>query len=524
LAHAARTRAERAFVDNLGAATRVARDRATGSRPERLSKRLLVDISHAVEKAVMSGRVEQPTVVVALFQRLAHFDRERAVYERMAEAGVTVVVGFVSGEEPAPPRGVDVVELAPDETMADEWTVVALGPNAGAFLVATDQHAHDPVERAAEMGRVFDGRWGFSRTQAASELARLRFALGARLDPALARIVDDLLARTMPTGGEQAGSAGAPGEMWATTSLYHMIDRMRDAHAGTRELRDQLADAHDAAGTRATVATDSATGLPTAEFLDRWAPRGGPGALQVGLALFDVAGFDDPALDDARAAYHVGHRVAAALSEPLGSVDVAVRLDRRTFAVVVPGASSRHLAELADRIAEGLALASEGHPGVRLDARIATTTTRTRPLPVGDLREALARADGSAGPVDAGPTPTGGSIVVASTAPVDDHPAQDGNQWFGTDGHDRRDGPDPDPAGRHMRSVPPDGVDGAGRFGGAEMRDNGPDTQPLPHRIAQETLGRLTMPSDVNLFDGYRGPSGARGTTTAGPGSPPDPP
>jgi DICT domain-containing protein/GGDEF domain-containing protein len=506
LAHAARTRAERAFVDNLGAATRVARDRATGSRPERLSKRLLVDISHAVEKAVMSGRIEQPTVVIALFQRLVHFDRERAVYERMAEAGVTVIVGFVSGEAPEPPRGVDVVALAPDEPMADEWTVVALGPHAGAFLVATDQHAHDPAERAVEMGRVFDGRWGFSRTQAASELARLRFALGTRLDPALARTVDELLARTMPTGGEQAGSAGSPGEMWATTSLYHMIDRMRDAHAGTRELRDQLADAHDAAGTGASVATDPASGLPTAEFLDRWAPRGGPGALQVGLALFEIAGFDDPACQDARAAYHVGHRVAAALSEPLGPVDVAVRLDRNTFAVVVPAASSRHLAELADRIAEGLELASEGHPGVALDARIATTTTRARPLPIGELREALARADGSPGPVEVAPTPSGGRIVVASTAPAEEAPpepdtAGGGNQWFGSPGHVPAE--EPDPGGRHIRSVPADGTTGGFGFANPQARDNGPETHPLPRRVAQETLGRLTSSSDVNLFDGY---------------------
>ncbi len=458
LAHAARTRAERAFVANLGDSTRVARDRATASRPERLSKRLLVDISHAVEKAVMAGRIEPPTVVVALFQRLTHFDRERAVYERMAEAGITVVVGFVTGEAHEAPRGVDVVELTPDEPMADEWTVVALGPHAGAFLVATDQHAYDPSDRAVELSRVFDGRWGFSRTQAASELARLRFALGPRLEPAVARTIDELLAATMPAGGQQAGSAGSPGEMWATTSLYHMIDRMRDAHAGTRELRDQLADAHDAAGTRATVTTDPASGLPTGEFLDRWTPRGGPGALQVGVALFDVPAFDHPALDDPRAAYHAGHRFAAALTEPLGPVDVAVRLDRRTFVVVVPAASPRHLAELVDRIAEGLDLASGGYPGVALGARVATTTTRGRPLPVVDLYAALEHLDTTEGPVDAGTTPSGGRIVVAVVGAVE--------------------------------QTAPD----------AEW---GPDTVPLPRRTAQETLARLaSATSEVDLFDG----------------------
>jgi DICT domain-containing protein len=452
LAHATRTRVERAFIDNLSDHTRVARDRASGQRPERLSKRLLVDVSHAVEKAVMAGSVEPPTVVVALFQQLPYFDRERAVYEAMAAAGVTAVVGFVAGEAHEAPTGVPVVELDPAEALADEWTVVALGPRAGAFLVATDQHSYDPADPAVEPSRVFDGRWGFSRAQAANELARLRFALGTRLAPEVLRTIDDLLARSMPAGGDAAGSAGSPGEMWATTSLYHMIDRMRDAHAGTRELREQIADAHAAAGARAVAGTDAASGLPDAGFLDHWTPRGGPGALQVGVALFDIPAFTSEALAPARAAYHAGHRVAAALTEPLGPVDVAVRLDVRTFVVLVPGASAVHLNDLADRIGEGLAFASEGHPGVALTARVATTTTRDRPLPIDDLRAALEHADVSGDPVDAGRTPSGGHIMVAAgpgEALADEEPA-DGPATGEIPVFDE---PGGDLAGRHVRLV-----------------------------------------------------------------------
>ncbi|MEJ2866507.1 DICT sensory domain-containing protein [Actinomycetospora sp. OC33-EN08] len=482
LAHAARTRVERAFIDNLTDHTRVARDRAAGSRPERLSKRLLVDVSHAVEKAVMASSVEPPTVVVSLFQRLAHFDRERAVYERMAEAGVTVVVGFVAGEGHAPPEGVTVVELDPAEPLGDEWTVVALGPRAGAFLVATDQHTYDPAERAVEPGRIFDGRWGFSRAQAATELARLRFALGSRLAPDVVRTVDDLLASTMPAGGDAAGSAGSPGEMWATTSLYHMIDRMRDAHAGTRELRDQLADVHAATGARAASGTDADSGLPDAGFLERWTPRVGPGALQVGVALFDIAAFDDEALASPRAAYHAGHRVAAALTEPLGPVDVAVRLDARTFVVLVPGASAVHLGDLADRIGEGLALASEGHPGVALTARVATTTTRGRPLPIDDLRAALDHADPSTDPVDAGPSPTGAHITVAvnGVAPGEPEP-----------------GPELVEAGRHVRLVD----DGWGRDDEARV----PRPSPLGSALARPPAATRATPPTFDGLRGYRG-------------------
>ena len=63
---------------------------------------------------------------------------------------------------------------------------------------------------------------------------------------------------------------------------------------------------------------------------------------------------------------------------------------------------------------------------------------------------------------------------------------------------------DPD-AGRHMRSVPVDGIRGDAVGGGAvgpQARDGGPDTLPLPRRIAQETLGRLSASSEIDLFDG----------------------
>lgn len=50
---------------------RAARDRASGQLPEIATKRSLVAVSHAIEKAVLAGPVQDPTVVVALLQRLA---------------------------------------------------------------------------------------------------------------------------------------------------------------------------------------------------------------------------------------------------------------------------------------------------------------------------------------------------------------------------------------------------------------------------------------------------------------------
>lgn len=437
LAHAVRVASEQAYVDGLSEGRREAWERASGARPEPASKRLLVHLSHSIERAVMSGPRDDPTVVVALFQQLRFFDREREVYARMAQAGMHVVVAFADGGVHDVPDGVHLVVLDPDEPLASEWSVVALGPGAGAFLVATDQYARDPRERG-EAGRVFLGRWGYARAQAGTELARLRFALGDRLPASVRRTVDELLGSSMPTGGDPAASAGTTGEAWATTSLNHMIDRLLSARAGTRELRSQLADAQRAAAARAAAAVDPASGLPTAEALDRFAGPAGPETLPVGVALFDLPGLDGSVVhDDDRAAWFAAHQVAAAMTQPLGPVDAALRLSEREFALVVPGASDRHLAGLCDRVGERLALASQGWPGIALAGRVAFAVTATRPLPLADLREALAHLPeepGDAGPVDAGRNPAGDRIVVAAT---------------GREGAPPRPSPEPSAAARH---------------------------------------------------------------------------
>ncbi|ANY07026.1 DICT sensory domain-containing protein [Pseudonocardia sp. HH130630-07] len=418
LAHAVRVAAEQAYVDGLSEGRREAWERASGATPEPASKRLLVHLSHSIERAVMSGPRIDPTVVIALFQKLPFFDREREVYARMAEAGIHVVVGFVDGEAHEAPPGVHLVSLQPGEPLADEWTVVAAGPEGGAFLVATDQHARDPKESGDEAGRLFHGRWGYARAAAGSELARLRFALGDRLDSGIRRTIDELLARSMPAGGDPAASSGTTGEAWATTSLNHMIDKLLSARAGTRELRAQLADAQRAAAARSAAVTDPASGLPTAEVLDRWTGPVGPETLAVGVAVLDLPALaGDRVRSDDRAAYFAAHQVAAALTQPLGPVDTAVRLSQREFALVLPGASERHLAGVCDRIGEQLQLASQGYPGVPLHGRVGLIVTCTRPLPVDDLRAALEHLPEDPtghGPVDAGATPAGDRIVVAA--------------------------------------------------------------------------------------------------------------
>lgn len=380
-------------------------------QPVPASKRSLIAVSHAIEQALLDGPLTAPTVVVALFQRHAYLDPQYDLYARLAEAGAVVIVAFADGEAHDVPPGCHGIVLEPDEPLADEWSVIAVGPSAGAFLVATDSHRFDPTERTLEAGREFLGRWGYARVQAGNELARMRAALGSRLDPAVGTTIDRLLAHVMPAGGARAGSHGTDGEAWATISLHRMVQRMQDARAGTRILRAQLIDAHTVVSARAAAHTEPQSGLATPDFLARWTGAGGATALPIGVAVFDVAALDDASRRyDARAVYHAARRVATALTEPLGPVDAAVRVSERAFAVVVPGASYRHLRRLVAAVGEQLELGSDGYPGIPLRAAVASTVTLHRPLPLDDLHLALGTPDQPA------TTVAGDAITVTTTA------------------------------------------------------------------------------------------------------------
>ncbi len=72
----------RAAPDALDAARVL--EQVSGQRPELTTKRSLVAVSHAIERAVLAAPHAEPTIVLALFQRMEYFERERAVYERIA--------------------------------------------------------------------------------------------------------------------------------------------------------------------------------------------------------------------------------------------------------------------------------------------------------------------------------------------------------------------------------------------------------------------------------------------------------
>ena len=163
---------------------------------ERMTKRTLVTLSHAIEQTALAPPHTGPMVVLALFQRMPYFGREMDVYRRLGRRPATVVVGLVEDYRPPMPPAVEPVLLREEEELSREWAVVVLTPTSGAHLTAVDLEEIAPWEATIEAGRLFDGRWGFRRDEAAAELGRYREALADRLSPDARGAVDRLLAMT----------------------------------------------------------------------------------------------------------------------------------------------------------------------------------------------------------------------------------------------------------------------------------------------------------------------------------------
>ena len=150
----------------------------TGAGP--VTKRTLVSLSHALEAAALAAVGDGPLVVVALFQRLPYFERERAAYSELAERADIVVVGFVDDLRPLLPGRIHPILLDAGEPLTREWTVLVATPTMGAFLVAVDEETAVDGEQTLEAGRLFSGRWGFSTDTTHAELTRLRDQIATR--------------------------------------------------------------------------------------------------------------------------------------------------------------------------------------------------------------------------------------------------------------------------------------------------------------------------------------------------------
>jgi DICT domain-containing protein/GGDEF domain-containing protein len=350
----------------------------TGAGP--VTKRTLVSLSHALEAAALATEGDGPLVVVALFQRLPYFERERAAYSRLAERADEVVVGFVDDYRPLLPGRIHPILLETGEPLTREWTVIVATPTMGGFLVAVDQETAVDGERTLESGRLFTGRWGFSTEGAHAELNRLRDQVATRVPPGVLAMIDQV------TAASDAPGRHAAAEDRVTASvrlLLAEIERTRRAGVALQSRLDAVT---------MTADRDLTSSLHTPAFLERWAgtaPISTPGPLPVGLLLVTVPQLSGVGRYGARVERETLTEIAAVVTRRLRPVDRAVRMADNEFLLVVPGITEEAAADLVRDVTADLQKLGNIYPFVPMEAVSAITVTRQRPLPIDDLRSTV---------------------------------------------------------------------------------------------------------------------------------------
>lgn len=343
-------------------------------QPTTFGKRVLVEISHAIERFALAADPDDPLVVVAMFQRLSYFERETDVYREIAARADVTLVGVVEDLPPDLPAGVGHVLIGEGEELAREWSVTVLGPRGGATLVAVDQETVDPGAHTLEEGRRFRGHWSFRRADAHREIVRLRSQLPVSGDTG--RRIDSVLEAVL-------GTPEPDGQSWWDEPLRFLADRVEH---GLRERESVQARLDEAIGHLDEVAErDPRTGLFTPAFLQRWTAGLGPG-LAVGLVLLRV-----PGLAELRGRYGVRAEQAVltgitrAVTGLLTRSDRVVQLTREDVLIVLPSWPAGHVHVLCDEVCGRVGRLDQQYPFVPLPAVGAGLVTRERPLPVDRL-------------------------------------------------------------------------------------------------------------------------------------------
>lgn len=342
------------------------------------TKRPMVTVSHAIERFALAGGTAEPTVVIAMFQRLSYFEREVEMYRRIAATGAVTVVGIVEDLPPTLAPGISHVLLEEGEELAAEWSVTVLTPTTGATLVARDRRTVVP-HASLDKGRQFEGGWSFQREDAYAEVVRLRAALAPRLlATGMLPTVDDVLRAVI-------GSPGTPAEGRADAALRHFADvaDLADRESGMllSEQEERRLAPHD---------FDARTGLRTERYLNRWIAGSAAGTLPLGLLAVRVHGMREMVgRYGARAEIAAAHLAGDALRRHLQPIDRAVRLSGGDFLVLMPSAGVPELRRLHDAISADLDAAQNRFPFVPLPRSAATAVTTDRPLPVQPLLQAI---------------------------------------------------------------------------------------------------------------------------------------
>jgi len=344
-----------------------------------LSKRVLVELSHAIERFALAAEPDAPLVVIALFQKLSYFEREVAVYADIAGRGAVTVVGLAEDFPPTLPEGVRHTLFAAGDPLAREWSVNVLGPGGGASLVAIDLESVADDAPTLEQGRQFRGRWSFRREDAYREVLRLRSQL--RLPPSTIADVDAVLQAVVEVPERAA--------QWWDVPLRFLAERL----GGVLLERDRAGAELDVAQ-QGSSQRDPRTGLLTTAYLERWTRGLGAGTLPIGLVVLRL-----PDAEQVRAKYGMRvelatlQTVARILHELTTDADRVIRLDRVDFLLVLPGWQLDAVRDLSRDVAARIARMDQWYPFVALQTVAAATVTRRRPLPVGQLLQEVSRGN-----------------------------------------------------------------------------------------------------------------------------------
>lgn len=346
-----------------------------------MSKRLLVAISHAIERFALAAADDQPTLVIAMFQRLSYFQREVEMYRRIAATNAMTVVGLVEDLPPALPPGIDHVLLDESDDLAREWSVTVLSPRSGACLVATDTETVFEDARTLEAGRRFQGAWSFQREDAYREALRLRRHMDARGYTSLGRRMDEVLRAVVSASDDRS-------EPRTEASLRFVAREMDRAFSNAARLHNQL-DAHTE-----TMERDRHTGVGNRGFLRRWTAGSASGTLPVGvlgLRLEEAIGLRNQY--GRRAELAALQTMGEQLRYSLGKVDKAVRLGDGDFVILLPAKRIDDVLRCHQQIVGGLAGAVNQFPFVPLHVSAAAMVSRDRPLPIDAVMGAVNQAD-----------------------------------------------------------------------------------------------------------------------------------
>ncbi|GAA2512774.1 DICT sensory domain-containing protein [Winogradskya humida] len=346
---------------------------------QRLTKKTLVTVSHALEQAALAAAEDGPMVVVALFQRLPYFERERQVYERIATLAAMTLVGLVADQAPDMPAGAYPVLLDEKEDLAREWTVVVLTPRFGALLVAHDLEQFQPGASSLESGRVFDGRSSFRRDEALHEVLRLRNQLGDRLSPAALSAMDAALDRVRELPATQGESrADAALRLFAARAERDHTRARAAAHRPGQDTEPDNTGDTDLSGEPGVRRWAGATGVTASGVL--------PVAL-LAVRISHTAGGDEGPIGRTGTRQH--QAAIELLVSRLRPGDRASKVGQDDFMLFLPALGHDDAVAFAYELVADFAAADARSAFLSATVTVALTVTRRRPLPEEALRQAL---------------------------------------------------------------------------------------------------------------------------------------